>query len=223
MNAPAPAPQPPIVEKPAVKQPDPPPLKQPDPPPVTVTPKVIVLLDSVPQGAEIMRDGQRVDETPANVEIAQGETVTFELHRDGSRDEKVVVDGSKKKMVVKLHHAKAGDEHHHGKMPAPPIVNKPIPKPPVQQPPVQQPPPVNKPPVVTVEHVPETQPPPVEKVPVGAPPPLPSRGGPGRPVVIPPAPLGQVPNKPRKQPVPKKGTDPYERLDKQEEPLDPYK
>src|SRR5262249_48378926 len=53
------------------------------------TPKTIVLLDSVPEGASIIRDGQRLDETPANVEVTPGERVTFELHRDGSRDESI--------------------------------------------------------------------------------------------------------------------------------------
>jgi serine/threonine-protein kinase len=213
---------PPVVQKPAVKDPE----KSGEPPAVVTKPKVVVLLDTRPQGASIIRDGQHIDETPANVEVAEGERVTFELHRDGSRDEEVVVDGSKKKVIVTLHKARAGEQHHHPTMPSPPPVNKPVP-PPTQRPVAEQQPPVASKPPVSVEHVPDTTQPPPGRVEIptgGPPPPLPTRGGAGRgPVVIPPAPLGQIPPKPKKQPVPRKGTDIYERVDKKEEPLDPYK
>jgi hypothetical protein len=111
-------------------------------------------------------------------------------------------------------------------MPAPPLVAKPAPRLPEPQPETKlETPTTVKQPVVTVEHLPDTQPPRPEPVPVGGPPPLPSTaaGRLGRPIVIPPAPLGQIPNKPKKQVIPKRGTDPYERLDKSDEPLDPYK
>jgi hypothetical protein len=145
-----------IFKKPpeVVKNDPPPPLPKPQP---TVAPPPQapalqlqgVIVDTTPQGAKILRDGVQIAETPEEVKVAVGSTVSVVLHKDGYIDEPVVVDPSKgHKLLVKLDkmHGTSSGGHHppkapvYTKLPAPPPVPTPTVAPaPTPTPTVSQP------------------------------------------------------------------------------------
>ncbi len=102
-----------VAQKPPteeVEEPDTVPLEEPvvkTPPPEDedVTPElapVTVLVASVPPRAVVYREGKRLDRTPTNVKVVPGESVTLVLRRPGWHDEEVVIDGSSRKLSVRL-------------------------------------------------------------------------------------------------------------------------
>jgi serine/threonine-protein kinase len=80
------------------------PVPQPTPPPRPSAPAdERVIVDSLPPGAKIMKDGVQIGETPEDVRVPAGGTVLVTLHKDGFVDEPITVDPSKgRKLLVKL-------------------------------------------------------------------------------------------------------------------------
>ena len=160
---------PPVVVQP--KQVDPTPAKDPTPvtPPTTAptTPpeakpasaQHLVLVDSEPPGASIVRDGAILGETPETVPV-EGAPIAVVLKKEGYVDEPVIVDPAKgRKLLVRLEKLKKDSVKptpppsgkHHGKLPAPPPAT---PDPPVvHAPPPTQPPPVKKKPIDPYERL----------------------------------------------------------------------
>ena len=210
MPAPSPAPPTPVVVTPPAPELAP-------PAPAPAGPHIVsVLLDSVPPGAAIIRDGKHFSDTPEQIDVADGTTLMVELHRDGYRDLAVMLDPQRgRKLVVRLQRARRGEAHHHAAMPPPPLRPKRVP-PPHLAGPAPGPAPAPGPDVgpVTAPAPSPVAPDPTAPVPPTVPPtviaPPPVTG----PVVVPPAPL---------EPGRKRKKDPYERLDKAEEPIDPYR
>jgi serine/threonine-protein kinase len=110
-----------------------------------------VIVDSVPPGARILKDGAPLAETPEAVKVRAGETLAITLSKKGFLDEPVLVDPSKgRKVLVKL--LKASQKGKKGPRPLPhlPVYSMPAepahtaPPPPTTAPP-QQPPPVVSP------------------------------------------------------------------------------
>jgi len=152
---------------------DPKPVTTPDPSPV---PKPAapegqsVIVDSLPPGAKILKDGATIGETPDTVKVDPGSTVSVVLRKDGFIDEPVVVDPSKgRKLLVKLDHThalKPGVKGGHTpkapvysspsnvKLPLPPPVPAPTPTPTVAQP--TKPPAKHKPPADPYERLDDT-------------------------------------------------------------------
>ncbi len=141
---------------PSVPKNDPVPVLQVKNDPVVALPKapeaapmLSVIVDSLPPGAKILKDGAQVGETPEEVKVAQGGTVTVVLHREGFTDETVVVDPSKgRKLLVKLDRihssSHASKTPVYTKLPTPPPV--PISAPPiVAKPPEHHPTPPTRP------------------------------------------------------------------------------
>jgi serine/threonine-protein kinase len=164
------APSPPVTAAPPAPDVSHPPVPVGPVPTAAITPVapriISVLLDTVPPGAAILRDGRRVSDTPEQIDVPDGATLALELHRDGFEDAHVTIDPAKgRKLVVQLKRARPGSVHNHAPMP-PPTRAKAVPPP--------------------------------HYAPVTTPPPVPVAG-------------------------PQKRKDPYERLDKTEEPLDPYR
>jgi serine/threonine protein kinase len=122
-----------------------------------------VIVDSLPPGAKILKDGTPIGETPDTVKVDPGATVNVVLRKDGFIDEPVVVDPSKgRKLLVKLdrtHAVKPGVKSHAPKVPvySSPTVKLPAPPPvPPPTPTVAQPakPPVkHKPPADPYERL----------------------------------------------------------------------
>jgi serine/threonine-protein kinase len=198
--------------------PPPPPVRQAPPapevhpastPPSEPTPArtISVLIESTPSRAAVIVRGSRVDDTPCMIDVPADEQLAIELHHDGYQDHPAIIDDDikhRRKLLVKLSRGHAA--HHHPAMPPTPTGPKQVP--------------VVSPPVVESPTPPEPRPPVVQPPPPEPPPPQPSRpvvGRPHRPVVVPPPPIGTPSRPPRSKP------DPYERLDKNEEPLDPYR
>jgi hypothetical protein len=98
------------------------------PTPATPTPAPIgagapgggtVLVDSVPPGAAILRDGAHVSETPEEIPVPAGGSVHLVLHQEGYRDAEVTIDLMHgRKVVVPLSPARPGEKHAHAAVPA---------------------------------------------------------------------------------------------------------
>jgi hypothetical protein len=70
-------------------------------------PEEQVILDSVPVGAKIVRDGQPLGETPDSVRVPHGSTVTLVLRKEGYLEQSVVVDPANgHKLLVRLERPK---------------------------------------------------------------------------------------------------------------------
>jgi hypothetical protein len=126
-----------------------------------------VIVDSLPPGAKILKDGTAIGETPDTVKVDPGSTVSVVLRKDGFIDEPVVVDPSKgRKLLVKLdrtHALKPGVKGHSPKIPVysspstvklpapPPVPPTPTPTPTVAQP--AKPPVKHKPPADPYERL----------------------------------------------------------------------
>ncbi len=68
---------------------------------------IFVLLASKPDGADVYRDGEKLDErTPTNIRVVPGEPVELVLKRHGYKDETVVLDGKKTKLKLTLKRAR---------------------------------------------------------------------------------------------------------------------
>jgi hypothetical protein len=208
-TVPPPAPQPPKLGQTAAT-PEPqkpqPPTPQPQPTLQPTAPKMVtVLLDSVPPGAAIIVDGRRISDTPEEIDVPEGTQVHVSLHRDGYRDTEVTLDPAHgRKQVVRLEHARAGDQHLHG--PMPPTAARP--KRAGHRRVAVEP---EKGPVAGGEP-PAAEPPPAERAPE------PQR--PTTPTIVPPRPLTQPDVPPWQR---QRRRDPYERLDKPNELKDPYR
>jgi eukaryotic-like serine/threonine-protein kinase len=63
---------------------------------------VIVLIDSVPRGADILVDGSKVGETPKNVTVPAGKQTTVKLAKRGYESEELVIDGTETEVSKKL-------------------------------------------------------------------------------------------------------------------------
>ncbi|HEX9295789.1 MAG TPA: serine/threonine-protein kinase, partial [Polyangiaceae bacterium] len=88
-------------ETPAVQPPlEPPPAATPPPPP---TPEAIhVLFACDPLDAHVFQDGHDWGPSPLTVDVPAGKKITVEVRRDGYKTETLVLDGSEKRMKVKL-------------------------------------------------------------------------------------------------------------------------
>jgi len=68
---------------------------------------IFVLLASKPDGADVYRDGEKLDErTPTNIRVVPGQPVELVLKRHGYKDETVVLDGKKTKLKLTLKRAR---------------------------------------------------------------------------------------------------------------------
>jgi serine/threonine-protein kinase len=136
------------------------------PPPTTPTTKPaassLVLVDSEPAGASIVRDGAILGETPETVPV-EGGPISVVLKKEGYVDETVVIDPAKgRKMLVRLERVKGKERDkeprpsssgkQHGRLPAPPpatpdppVVHAPAPPPHTPAPPPPTPPARKKP------------------------------------------------------------------------------
>jgi hypothetical protein len=76
-----------------------PPDAAPVPPPVVTK---VVLVNSKPQGALVYRDDQKLGKTPLNVEVTLAKPLTIIVKRNRYEDAEVVLEGSEKKLTVKL-------------------------------------------------------------------------------------------------------------------------
>jgi eukaryotic-like serine/threonine-protein kinase len=70
-----------------------------EPPPVV---KQTVLVNSKPQRAEVVVDGQVIGVTPLNVEVVAGQPLKLTLVRDGFADASLVLDGARTKVTQTL-------------------------------------------------------------------------------------------------------------------------
>jgi serine/threonine-protein kinase len=61
-----------------------------------------VILTTDPVDAHVFRSGQDLGGSPLTVELAQGESVTLDVKRDGFKPRTVVADGSSAELKVKL-------------------------------------------------------------------------------------------------------------------------
>lgn len=129
------------------------------PPPQTEKPKpaasTLVLVDSEPEGASIIRDGRILGETPDTIPVEDGHPISVVLKKEGYADESVVIDPAKgRKLSFRLERlkhesgkslskSKSGPASKVGKLPAappPPTPDPPHAAPHVTPPPVTPPP-----------------------------------------------------------------------------------
>jgi eukaryotic-like serine/threonine-protein kinase len=61
-----------------------------------------VVLATEPMDAHIFRDGADLGQSPVAVSVDEGKTVELEIQRDGFKPDKITLDGSKTREVVKL-------------------------------------------------------------------------------------------------------------------------
>jgi serine/threonine-protein kinase len=116
LTRPAPTPPPPAPAPVAAPVPAPAPVAAPVPVPVPAPApapapavEVEVIVDTMPPGAKILRDGKAIAETPEAVKVAPHDTVRVVLHKEGFIDEAIVVDPEKgHKLVVKLDPVRRG-------------------------------------------------------------------------------------------------------------------
>jgi len=130
-----------------------------DPPKPVVTPlgtpkpaaeKIIVIVDSVPPGANILHAGKVIGDTPEDIQLEAGSSMSVVLQRSGYSEETITIDPAKsRKVMVKLHKIEKPSPPP-VKLPAPPPLSKdppPRPQPPAHPPVYGQPPPYTQPPV----------------------------------------------------------------------------
>jgi serine/threonine-protein kinase len=126
-------------------------------PPPAAPADLEVIVDSMPPGAKIMKEGKALGETPDTVKVPPGQTLAVILSKKGFVDEPVLVDPSKgRKVLVKL------DKMQNGKKPARPLPRLPVYSTPADTPSTAPPPPVKPPPPQ-----PQSQPPVVAPGPLG--------------------------------------------------------
>ncbi len=78
------------------------PLSTATPSAAAVAPSKQVLLAVEPIEAHVFRDGADLGQSPVMVSVEEGKTVELEIQREGFKPEKVALDGSKTRQVVKL-------------------------------------------------------------------------------------------------------------------------
>ncbi|HTA91146.1 MAG TPA: PEGA domain-containing protein, partial [Polyangiaceae bacterium] len=61
-----------------------------------------VVLATEPIDAHIFRDGADLGQSPVAISVDEGKTVELEIQRDGFKPDKITLDGSKTRAVVKL-------------------------------------------------------------------------------------------------------------------------
>jgi len=126
-------------------------------PPPAAPAEVEVIVDSVPPGARIMKDGKQLAETPDTVKVPSGQTLAVVLSKKGFADEPVMVDPAKgRKVLIKLDKTVKNGKRPQRALPHLPVYSMPAEPAP---PPVKPPPPVANPPVAN-------PPPPVAAPPV---------------------------------------------------------
>jgi hypothetical protein len=64
--------------------------------------RVAVLVESQPKGARIFRLGKEIGRTPLSIEIGRDEHPSFEVRFSGFTARRLVLDGGKTKVLVKL-------------------------------------------------------------------------------------------------------------------------
>ena len=72
------------------------------PPTAVATPSKQVMLAAEPIDAHVFRDGEDLGQSPLAVPVEDGKTVELEIRRDGYKPEKVTLDGSNTREIVKL-------------------------------------------------------------------------------------------------------------------------
>jgi serine/threonine protein kinase len=130
------------------------PQKPAEVPPPAAPAELEVIVDSMPPGAKILRDGKTLAETPDTVKVMAGQTLAVVLSKKGFVDEPVLVDPSKgRKVLIKLDKLQKN-----GKKPARPLPKLPVYSTPNEPPPAVKPPPVvvAPPPVQTPQTPPAT-------------------------------------------------------------------
>jgi hypothetical protein len=89
--------------------------------PVTPVPRKTrwVLIDTEPSGADVIRDGKRIGDTPESLELPADEEIAIDLHRDGYKDQRIVIGpSSKREEMVMLVKATGGEAHPHEAVPS---------------------------------------------------------------------------------------------------------
>jgi serine/threonine-protein kinase len=77
-----------------------------------------VLVDSIPVGARILKDGQPIGTTPEAVKVRSGEAEHVVLHKDGFADRELTIDPKQgAKLVIKLQRADASHASHASREP----------------------------------------------------------------------------------------------------------
>ncbi|HEY3667731.1 MAG TPA: serine/threonine-protein kinase [Polyangiaceae bacterium] len=96
--------QPPVVAAVAAPEPKPaePAVSAVAAPPAPVAAQKQVVLAAEPIDAHIFRDGTDLGQSPVVIAVDDGKTVELEIDRDGYKPEKITLDGSKTREVVKL-------------------------------------------------------------------------------------------------------------------------
>ncbi|RMH43061.1 MAG: serine/threonine protein kinase [Deltaproteobacteria bacterium] len=85
--------------------------------PAVDVPKIAVLVNSRPQGAEVYRDGTRLGTTPLIVDVPKGQPTELQLRRARYHDATIVVDGSRRKVTQKLVRHRGGSSDRDGNKP----------------------------------------------------------------------------------------------------------
>ena len=115
----------PVVEAPAPAEP------REVPPPAAPAAELEVIVDSMPPGAKILRDGKPLAETPDTVKVPLGQTLAIVLSKKGFADEPVLVDPAKgRKMLVKLDRAQKNGKKALRALPHLPVYSMPAETPP---------------------------------------------------------------------------------------------
>ncbi len=78
------------------------PLTTAAPPVAALAPSKQVLLAAEPMDAHIFRDGADLGQSPSMIAVDDGKTVELEIRREGYKPDKIILDGSKTRQVVKL-------------------------------------------------------------------------------------------------------------------------
>jgi hypothetical protein len=95
-------------------------------PPPAAPAEVEVIVDSVPPGARIMRDGKQLAETPDTVKVPSGQTLAVVLSKKGFVEEPVMVDPSKgRKVLIKLDKMAKGGKRASRTLPHLPVYSMP--------------------------------------------------------------------------------------------------
>lgn len=92
----------PVATAEPVVAPKPTEVAAPTPPPSAAVEAKQVVLATEPIDAHIFRDGSDLGQSPVAINVESGKTVELEIQRDGYKPDKITLDGSKTREVVKL-------------------------------------------------------------------------------------------------------------------------
>jgi len=94
---------PPVAAEPAIAKPtEPAAVPAATAPPVAAPAAKQVMLAAEPIDAHVFRDGEDLGQSPVMVSVEEGKSVSLEIRRDGFKPEKVTLDGSHPREIIKL-------------------------------------------------------------------------------------------------------------------------